>query len=41
MMNLDYEIAMALEADMDVLTIGRLMGLTEEEIEDLFKELED
>lgn len=41
MMSLDYEIAMALEAGMDVLTIGRLMGLTEEEIEDLFKELED
>ena len=41
MMNLDYEIAMALKEGMDVLTIGRLMGLTEEEIEDLFKELED
>lgn len=41
MMNLDYEIKMALEEGMDVLTIGRLMGLTEEEIEELFKELED
>lgn len=40
-MNLDYEIAMALEAGMDALTIGRLMGLTEEEIEDLFTEQED
>jgi hypothetical protein len=41
MTNLDYEIAMALEAGMDALTIGRLMGLTEEELEELFGEPEE
>ena len=38
MTNLEYEITMALKEGMDVITIGRLMELTEEEIEDLVKE---